>query len=242
MKDVIDQGFEDIMDALKNPKIKCYTTIILDRSGSMQGHESETVDEFNNQLNLAKEQTTMDMFMSLVTFSYGVDKAQHWLEPVTNIKPMKLQDYKPDGGTALLDAIGFTLSRLMHDTEPESRHLVFVMSDGGENHSKEYNGDSIKKLLDVYNEDKRWTITYFGCNVDKFTLQNYGFNMANVQMCKGISGEQGVYGASATMSRSANSRTYYNTVASGMTVNSLYGAGAGSLSSGGAGGGKDEQA
>jgi len=181
MKDVLDKAFDDIMEDIKNPKIKCYTTIILDRSGSMTGHEQESVDEFNNQLAIAKEQKDLDMYMSLVTFSFGVDKAQHWLEPVDSIKPMSLMDYKPNGGTALLDAIGFTLTKLRYETDVHSRHLVFVISDGGENQSYEYKAESIKKLLDEFNEDKRWTITYFGCNVDTMTLtRDYGFNASNL--------------------------------------------------------------
>ena len=233
MKDEIDRGFDDIMDAIKNPKVKCYTTIILDRSGSMCGNRQESIDEFNNQLAIAKEQTELDMCMSLVTFSYDVDNAQYWLEPVSSIEPMVLDDYQPDGNTSLLDAIGFTLTKLRIETEPSSKHLVFIISDGQENASREYNGASIKKLLTEFNEDKRWTITYFGCNIDAMTLErDYGILRGNHQVFSGMTGPIGAHGNAGTAGRSANSRLYYNTVSSGATVDSFYGNATGGATNG----------
>jgi len=221
------------MNTIKNTKVKCYTTVILDRSGSMCNNRQETVDEFNNQLAIAKEQTELDMCMSLVTFSYGVDKAQYWLEPVNSIEPMVLDDYQPDGNTSLLDAIGFTLTKLRIETEPSSKHLVFIISDGQENASREYNGPSIKKLLTEFNEDKRWTITYFGCNIDALTLErDYGIAHGNHQVFASMSGPTGAHGNSGSSGRAVSSRAYYNNVSRGVTVDSFYGTTAGGATNG----------
>lgn len=210
----VDDLFDDVTNTLSSVKKKQYTTIILDESGSMAPHKKSSIEEFNNQLSLAKEQTDLDIYMSLVTFNNTV-KPIYWMKPVSELSELDPSSYRPNNGTALLDAIGYTVSRLDNEAEQDATHLVFVISDGEECSSLEWSAEKIKKMLMAHTETTGWTITYFGCNVDTFTLQNMGFNLMNTQVFKGVAGPQGMYGSSNSTLRSHSTRTYYNNVTTG---------------------------
>ena len=95
---------------------KIYNLVILDRSGSMtplrevavQGY-NETLDVIRaaqQQYNLEQQNlVTLTLFNHLVTDVYDCDTVQ-------NLPNLLMQDYRPDGMTAMFDAIGLSLTKL----------------------------------------------------------------------------------------------------------------------------------
>ncbi len=77
---------------------------ILDRSGSMQGLESDTIGGFNAMLEKQKKQPG-EAFVSTVLFD---DETQvlHDRLRLNKVKPITEKDYYVRGCTALLDAVG----------------------------------------------------------------------------------------------------------------------------------------
>lgn len=78
-----------------------------------------------------------------------------------------MNDYEPCCSTPLYDAMGFTLTAMhkqIKDIE-DVAVVVTIITDGYENASKEYNGSSIKALVETLRKEG-WTFTYMGANQD----------------------------------------------------------------------------
>ena len=119
---------------------KTKVAFILDRSSSMDTIRREIVDAFNEQVQTikknAKDEPTR---FSFVTFSTAVDEPKFWDSMMYKLKPLELDDYKPYGMTAMYDAVGYTCSRLAEEDDGDTSFLIIIVSDGAENHSKNYN-------------------------------------------------------------------------------------------------------
>ena len=77
---------------------------ILDRSGSMNGLERDTIGGFNSMIEQQKK-TEGEALISTVLFD-NVSEVLHDRVDVKKIRPMTDRDYTVRGCTALLDAIG----------------------------------------------------------------------------------------------------------------------------------------
>ena len=164
------------MEELKNKtamqKTQIFNVIILDRSGSMQRIRQAAVDGFNETLvGIKKAQEkfadTQEHFVSLVTFCSCETCNVFDKVPVGKAHPLSMNDYEPCCSTPLYDAIGFTLTAMhkqIKDIE-DVAVVVTIITDGYENASKEYNGSSIKALVETLRKEG-WTFTYMGANQD----------------------------------------------------------------------------
>ena len=149
-------------------------TIILDRSGSMNGVKNDTIGGFNTFLEEQKK-AAGEGTLTLVQFDdqYQVDYLR---VPLADVKPLDDSTYVPRGWTALLDAIGKTVNtlgeayaKMTEDDRPENVVLV-IQTDGEENHSLEFKTDQIKTMLERQSQDYKWQIIYLGANQDAFKV------------------------------------------------------------------------
>jgi hypothetical protein len=83
---------------------------------------------------------------------------------------------EPRGLTALHDAIGRAvtqygeaLANLPEDERP-GKVLVTIVTDGGENASREFNGESVKELIEKQKNEFNWEFTFLGANQDAVTV------------------------------------------------------------------------
>jgi len=153
-------------------KTQVFNVIILDRSGSMEYIRRAAVDGFNETLaGIKKAQEkfseTQDHFVSLVTFCSCETKKVFDKTPAVEAKPLKEEDYEPCCRTPLYDAMGFTLTSMRKYVKEleDAVVVVTIITDGMENDSKEYTGNSIKKLVE-HLRGEGWTFTYMGANQD----------------------------------------------------------------------------
>jgi hypothetical protein len=173
----LDKAFDDLTGIAQGKgQKKQYTIIILDESGSMHSLKKVAVDSFNEQIDMLNT-ISMDIktLVTFRTFSTTPNKPIFWNESIDNLKKLEPSDYRPDGGTALLDCIGDTIERMMpiHEAEKDNdtAFLVVIISDGEENQSEKYSVRSggyekIAKMITELQDTKRWTFTYLGANVD----------------------------------------------------------------------------
>lgn len=160
-----------------NENVKVFNLIILDESGSMQSIKRATINGFNEVVQtikgVEKQFPEQEHFISLVSFNGLGIKEILFNEPVKHLKEIDEKKYQPDSSTPLYDAMGFSIIKLKRtlDSIPESKVLVTILTDGEENASKEYNGNSIKKLV-AEMKQKGWAFTYIGANhdVEKFAM------------------------------------------------------------------------
>lgn len=142
---------------------------ILDRSGSMAGLESDTIGGFNGLLEKQKENEGRAI-VTTVLFDEKYELLHDRID-IKGIKPINDDDYFVRGCTALLDAVGRTISKIDNvqkntlKLERAENVLFVIVTDGFENASKEYTYSAVKKLIE---EKKKmgWEFMFLGANID----------------------------------------------------------------------------
>lgn len=143
---------------------------ILDRSGSMQGLEADTIGGFNAMLEKQKKEPGR-AYVSTLLFD---DQTQviHDRVPLDRVKPMTEKDYYVRGCTALLDAVGGAIHHIgnIHKyARPEDvpeHTLVVITTDGMENASRRYSLPQVKRMIQRQKERYGWEFIFLGANID----------------------------------------------------------------------------
>jgi len=138
---------------------------IMDKSGSMSSLGVEPVDSLNNfydlQVKSGEFNTTLIFFNDKVEFIHKNIES-------SNIKKINYEDYKPNGMTALYDAIGEAIE--YQKTIQNENVIVVILTDGHENSSQKYRGNQIKELTSKLENDNGWKFIYLGANQDSFDV------------------------------------------------------------------------
>ncbi len=143
---------------------------VLDRSGSMQGLEADTIGGFNSLIEKQKK-ADGECFVSTVLFDHE-SLVLHDRVKLSEIAPMTEQDYVVRGSTALLDAMGDAIHHIgnIHKyARPEDvpAHTLFVVTtDGMENASRHYDLAAVKKMVERQKEQYGWDFLFLGANID----------------------------------------------------------------------------
>lgn len=143
---------------------------ILDRSGSMNGLEKDTIGGFNGMLAKQKE-VEGEVLISTVLFD---DRSEvlHDRQPLQNIKPMTAKDYYVRGCTALLDAIGGAIHHIgnvhkyAREEDRPNKTLFVIITDGFENSSKSYTYQKVKSMIERQQKRYGWEFIFLGANID----------------------------------------------------------------------------
>lgn len=146
--------------------------IVLDRSGSMANVVNDTIGGYGNFIE-GQRKTPGECVVSLFQF----DNEYETVYQATPVKEVKLPLlFLPRGGTALLDAMGRTiasvgarLSALDESQRPE-KVIVVIMTDGGENASKEYSRDRVFEMIKLQKESYGWDFVFIGANQDAISV------------------------------------------------------------------------
>ena len=150
---------------------------ILDRSGSMQGLEKDTIGGFNSLIEKQKK-IEGDALISTVLFA-NESKVIHDRVDVKDVKPMTENNYITGGCTALLDAIGNAIHHISNihkyaRKEDVPEHTLFVITtDGMENASRTYTYPKVKKLIENQKEKHGWEFMFLGANIDAVNVASY---------------------------------------------------------------------
>lgn len=209
-------------------------TLVLDETGSMNSCWDSTISSVNDYMGSQKSAPGVAK-ASLYKFSssgWGASLA----EPVRTVFENKLvaeveelsrANYVPNGGTNLYDAIGMTIRKIESQLAPLNEVpdvLMVIVTDGGENTSREYNLDAVKKLVQA-KEAEGWTFIYLGANQDAWSVgQSFGLS-------KGQTMTYDTAAMNSTMGTLASATTAYRglrtsgQVAYGSTTKNFFGDG-----------------
>lgn len=143
---------------------------ILDRSGSMQGLEADTIGGFNAMLEKQKKEPGQ-AYVSTLLFD---DQTQviHDRVPLDRVKPMTEKDYYVRGCTALLDAVGGAIHHIgnihkyARPQDVPEHTLVVITTDGMENASRRYSLPQVKRMIQRQKERYGWEFIFLGANID----------------------------------------------------------------------------
>ncbi len=143
---------------------------ILDKSGSMAGLEKDTIGGFNSMLQKQKR-VAGDCRITTVLFDSSYELLHDRID-IRAVSPITEKEYQVGGATALLDAIGLTVDKLIavqkNTAEPyRAENVIFVIiTDGEENSSRRYPSDRVKAMIKREKEKYGWEFVFLGANID----------------------------------------------------------------------------
>ncbi|MBQ7741045.1 MAG: VWA domain-containing protein [Eubacterium sp.] len=154
---------------------------ILDRSGSMEGLEKDTIGGFNSIL---AEQKNKDgkCFVTTVLFDHELLTLHDRLD-FDKVEKLTEKDYQVRGSTALIDAIGSTIKHIAsihkyaRKSDVPQKTMFVIITDGYENSSHIYSSGEVKKMIERKKEKDGWEFLFIGANIDAVeTAAHFGIN------------------------------------------------------------------
>ena len=143
--------------------------LLLDRSGSMAVQWDVALDAINVYARTLGSHINTRIMMATFDNVYEVIRKE--LHPL-QWRPISNEEIAPRGTTALNDAIGSIVAQAKQDN-PQKAALA-IMTDGGENASKELTNEQAKALLDQCRA-RGWQVIFLGMGHDNSGLaQQYG--------------------------------------------------------------------
>ena len=143
---------------------------ILDRSGSMGGLESDTIGGFNAMLSKQYAEPG-EARVTTVLFDDKYELLHDRID-LRAVSPITDKEYFVRGMTALLDAVGSTIQKIVgaqRQTAEDYRagKVMFVITtDGMENASREYSYEKVKSMVEHEKEKYGWEFIFLGANID----------------------------------------------------------------------------
>ena len=145
---------------------------IIDKSGSMQGLEKDTIGGFNSFIENEKKKGITSL---VTTILFDTNNSfLHQRESLEKVNPMTENDYRAFGCTALLDAMGLAINYIKEaqekdDVDNKPTKTVFVITtDGLENSSREYSYKQIKNLVNKTQKELDYEYIFLAANIDSF--------------------------------------------------------------------------
>ena len=143
---------------------------ILDRSGSMEGLEQDTIGGFNSMLKRQKNEEG-EALVSTVLFD-DLTQVIHDRVAIQNVPPLTQKEYYVRGCTALLDAVGKAIHHIgnvhkyAREEDRPAKTLFVITTDGMENASREYSYDRVKAMIQRQKDRYSWEFIFLGANID----------------------------------------------------------------------------
>lgn len=161
---------------MSKPAGHTHVLFVTDMSGSMANLADDVRGGFNTyvaDLVAAKERGEGRYRLSVTLFD------TEFIPYCTNarladVPAMDSKNYRPRGGTALLDAVGITVTRFESAVTlaDDDRVLLVIQTDGQENASSEYTWDSVRALLEEREKTGKWSIVYLGQGIAAWAQGN----------------------------------------------------------------------
>lgn len=154
-------------------KKSLFVTVLLDNTGSMERVREATVSGFNEYLSGLRVDPSSNVLLTLKKFNSAtpgsyIETAYNDVSP-RDVRAMTLEDYRPNGGTPLYDALAYTILDIERRVKPKAKVLICVVTDGEENSSKEWNRQRVFDLI-TRKQSEGWAFVYLGANQDAWRV------------------------------------------------------------------------
>ncbi len=147
---------------------------VIDRSGSMSSIASDAIGGFNTFLEEQKKAPGQAL-LSLVLFNTNTNVV-HESKPLAEVPLLDTQTFRPNGSTALYDALGESidslgkrLSNMAEDQRPE-KVIFVILTDGEENASRKFTKTQVADKISHQTDAYKWDFIYLGANQDAMSV------------------------------------------------------------------------
>lgn len=136
---------------------------LLDRSGSMESCLKDTIGGFNAFVREQAPTSTLSLYLFNNTFEIVYENKK--------IKDVEKLDFRPRGGTALLDAIAQTIEQVEKNNTQrwadldDVGNVIVILTDGEENSSTKYTKGDINDMI-ATKKAQGWKFVFLGANQD----------------------------------------------------------------------------
>ncbi|RNT26524.1 VWA domain-containing protein [Proteus mirabilis] len=163
---------------LKAPPAQTDIIFVLDKSGSMQGYEKDTIGGFNTILAENKNRPEK-VYITTILFDSKAKKLHNRID-INKIEDLTTNDYFASGNTALLDAVGNAITEENKPNSPYKNVMMVIITDGEENSSREYSLEKVKSLITSAEKEKGWEFIFLGANFDAISAaESIGIKSSN---------------------------------------------------------------
>ena len=196
--------------------------VVLDESGSMLSCWDPTIAGFNEYVASQRANTTAGAaYLTLNKFDAPHIKTVFANRPIEEVPALDKNSYRPNGGTNLLDAIGYTIEQTNTTLATFKREdrpgvIIVITTDGAENASDKYNNQTIKDMVKSA-EASDWSFIIMGAKIASFSVDSsFGMSQTNTVNYR-TQNMAGTYsGLSATTSRMRSAK------AAGVDTQTIY--------------------
>jgi len=150
---------------------------ILDKSGSMCGLEADTIGGFNSMLEKQRK-VEGECRITTVLFDNNYELLHDRID-IKAVSPITEKEYQVGGSTALLDAIGRTINKIVNAQKHTAENyraekvMFVIITDGEENSSREYSVERIRQMIEHQKTHHGWEFIFLGANIDAIQTAVY---------------------------------------------------------------------
>jgi uncharacterized protein with von Willebrand factor type A (vWA) domain len=153
--------------------------VVLDKSGSMHSIKSDAIGGFNAFL---KDQQALgeSAVFTLIQFDSKIETSYSGV-PIMEASPLTDGSYRPNGGTALYDAVGTAIEEATY-RGVDRKVIIAILTDGEENSSTKYSMSKVEKLIKQY-ENEGWAFIFLAAGFNQNDAERFsssiGISSAN---------------------------------------------------------------
>lgn len=191
---------QNILETIPSTGPKDEIVMVVDCSTSMNKIKDEAQSGVNQFI---QDQRTVEGGANFTLVEF--DSQSRVLHEGIDINEVPVYTLNPDGWTALCDGIGKGIASV---PETDGKVVIVVVTDGGENASKELNASDVKKLIEEKKE-AGWEFIFLAANQDAIAAGgNYGFDAdASINFAANSAGATQAYGAAALYTTSLRTKS-----------------------------------
>ena len=189
---------------------------ILDESGSMHSAKKDTIGGFNEFIETQKKLPGEANF-TFVKFNTHSNLIYNGIN-LKDVSPLTEESYTPNGGTALLDAVGEAIDAIgkrlseLPEKSKASKVMFIILTDGEENSSnhEKYSKTGVVAEMVKHQTDKySWNFLFMGSNIDAWSGAS-SINISNSYTTSTADISRSIKGASFYTANYRNSTADFN--------------------------------